>query len=317
MDTSTFQAKARLAASAVSSMNPTEALAKSLTSERPTINSAIKSYMSLCAARSMSASDPNIITTASTLSSSSSSLHEAINNPTLNESRKCFLTKSKAKGNPQQAALLCARSLLKSINSFTVPPPKNNSKSSNGNDNDNENEGKTNEEDQDKKLEFEVVRILWNGLVKNGKKPSMCLGRTSLSYVFPLIQESCFQRNELINGKSDNDNDQDQKPSANFFPSDADVDLDEAQAFIDEFGDLLINAEKRKNTKLSGKTGEDIAAINDDDSCLLWDLDGGKSELERRRKRRDSKSAAMKEKESNAKRTSNAQQEGLTIEEIE
>ena len=184
---STFQDKARLAASAVATMNPAEALAKSLTSEQPKIDSAIKSFMSLCAARSLSGSDPNI--------TRSTSLHDAIVGTEQNElnmktgrAKKCFFSKGK---NPQQAALLCARSLLKAINSFVIPPSS--SSAAAAAPEEKSSDKQSSEDDEDKKFEFEVVRIVWNGLVKNGQKPAKILGQTSLSHVFPLIKESCFQ----------------------------------------------------------------------------------------------------------------------------
>ena len=269
---SDFQVKAQSIASTVSSLSPAEALAKSLTCDRPTIDSAIKAYMSLCAARSMTKAG-----------------HDNSNNNNMSNGSQCYFSKS---SNPQMAALLCARSLLKAINSFIIPS--------------NLGEKKGNEktaDDEEKKLELEVVRIVWNGLVKNGKKPSMILGRTSLSHVFPIIKEQCFNI-------FDDENDADMNEQSNdFYPKD--VDLDEFKVFINEFGRLLCDAEKRKNSIISMDNNDDSKNLNtDDDSCLLWDLDGGKSELERRRKRRELKSSCVRkdEKEDNDR---------LTIEEIE
>ena len=287
-----FHEKAHKAASSVSTMNPAEAMAKSLTSEMPKIDSAIKSYMSLCVARSMSGSDPNKkndnITTTTSLAQST--LRDTIESPMeTGVIKKCYFSKS---SNPHQAALLCARSLLKSINSFTVPLLQNDEEEKGQ-------EDKQNEEKMNKNLEYNVVRILWNGLIKNGQKPSLILGQTSLSIVFPLILESCYQ----IERKDNDDNN---------FP--ANVALDEAQIFMKEFGYLLSNAEKRNNGNLQmGKRDDKDTFLNqdDDDSCLIWDLDKGKAELERRRKRREHKSSVMKEKEEKNSDSS------LTIEEIE
>ena len=318
-----FQAKAHSATSVASSLSPGEALGKSLTCDRPTISSAVKSYMSLCAARSMSASDPNAAAAAAATNSSSSSsfsaaasLQNAVTNSLAAGSHpndgdidivnnkddkiKCYFTKSK---NPQQAALLCARALLKSINSFVVPQEMTTTTCTTS-------EAKGEEKEiimgEEQKLEYEVVRILWNGLIKNGKKPSMVLGRSSLSHVFPLMKESVFQ----VDGNGGNND---------VYP--ISVDLEEAKAFVNEFGNLLDQAERRKNTSLSSESKNDDDDKNggdnnvDDDSCLLWDVDGGKAELERRRKRRLLKKAtAENEREESS---SSSQHDGLTIEEIE
>jgi hypothetical protein len=53
----------------------------------------------------------------------------------------------------------------------------------------------------------------------------------------------------------------------------------------------------------------------DDDSCLLWDVDGGKEELQRRRDRRKTNAQSAKE-ESQAGGSIESITESLTIEEI-
>ena len=76
------------------------------------------------------------------------------------------------------------------INSFIVPPTK--KKDTTNHERRRLKQERKDDNDEEERLEFEVVRILWNGLVKNGNKPSMILGQKSLSHVFPLIKESCF-----------------------------------------------------------------------------------------------------------------------------
>lgn len=290
-DNQDFQAKARSKAASVlsSSLSPAEALAKSLTSDRPTIDSALKSYMSLCIARSMSATDPNNGNNLTTYGSIA------------NYSKKCFFQK----GNPQKDALLCARSLLKAMNSFTVPE-RNTSETSPGLDANEkkELENEAEEEEEEEMLEYDVVRIVWNGLIKNGKKPSLIMGRASLLHVYPLLTEACFQNCD------DGDD-----SSVNLYPND--VDIEEAQAFVHEFGNLLISAGRRKNLSLSSNTCS--MSDQDDDSCLIWDADGGKTELERRRKRREYKSSCILQDENkeSSSCTCSAQTNGVTIEEIE
>jgi len=249
-------------------MNPAEALAQSLTNDRPTIDSAIKSFMSLTAARNWSTSDPNI-----QAATRSEYVKDSLQNAICSEEHKerCFFVKSK---NARMAALLCARSLLKKINSFHAPT---------------ENE----EKDESKVLEFEVVRILWNGLVDSGKKPSMIVGKQALCHLYPLILESLI----------------DEAPAG--------VDAEEARTFMEEFGRLLNGAMKRRDTSISKEEKEKMDS-QDDDSCLLWDTDGGAAELKRRRDRRENNVNAVKMSfDENGNREFVSATEGMTIEEIE
>ena len=55
--------------------------------------------------------------------------------------------------------------------------------------------------------------------------------------------------------------------------------------------------------------------LMDDDSCLLWDVDGGKEELHRRRDRRKSNAQSAKE-EAQAGGSIESITDALTIEEI-
>eukprot|EP00565_Helicotheca_tamesis_P004194 CAMPEP_0185737970 /NCGR_PEP_ID=MMETSP1171-20130828/31740_1 /TAXON_ID=374046 /ORGANISM="Helicotheca tamensis, Strain CCMP826" /LENGTH=75 /DNA_ID=CAMNT_0028409041 /DNA_START=26 /DNA_END=250 /DNA_ORIENTATION=- len=59
-DANNFQDRAAAAASKIISqsvLNPAEILAQSLTADQPKIDSAVKSYMSLCAARSWTSTE--------------------------------------------------------------------------------------------------------------------------------------------------------------------------------------------------------------------------------------------------------------------
>jgi hypothetical protein len=219
MNMDDFQARARAAAASFSSMNPAEPLAQTLMNDKPTIDSAIKAYMSITAARSWSASDPNM---------------QARN------------------------GLLCARSLSKKINSYRIPIASD-----------------SEEKDDSKVMEFGVVRILWNGLIDKDKKPSMVLGRQTLCHIFPSILEELKEN----------------------IPDGVSPEL--FLAFIEDFGRLLDDAKKRIESPALNEEKKKRVDIQDDDSCLLWDVDGGKAELKRRRDRRG-----------------NAEHERLTIEEI-
>jgi len=239
---SDFQQKAQLAAAKAQSLNPAEAFAQSLTCDRPTIDSAVKAFLSLTAARSLASSDPNNTLNNSNNISDKDKLKDVLLNNIPQE--KCFFIKSK---NPQQAALLCARQILKTINSFQIPE-------------DNTAEEKSQDPLDQNAMEIKVIRILWNGLIKSGKKPSKILGRKSLEHVYPFILNDL--KSSSING----------------------VDPLEVTSFMEEFGMLLNAANKRRD--FLNKKELDKLNDSDDDSCLLWDVDGGRAELDRRKQRR-------------------------------
>jgi len=259
-----FESKAHAALKSILSTNnnPAEVLAQSLINDRPTIDVAVKAFMSLTAARNWSLFDPNV-KCAKISGSTQDVLREGIFPiDDSGKKNKCFFVKSdKAK----TAALLCARSLLKKINSFKL---------------------KVLDEEKDKEyyLEYEVVRTLWNGLIDNGKKPSLILGRRSLCHVYPFIVDSL----------------RDDVPLR--------VDAVEAKNFMEEFGYLLNFA---SNIQKDNKTCED------DDSRLLWDRDRGFEELKRRRERREKSATTVKNDfNDDGDRCLANNIEGLTIEEI-
>ena len=113
---------------------------------------------------------------------------------------------------------------------------------------------------EEQQLENDVIRVVWNGCVKKSKedkasgiKPSKALGRRSLLLAYPHALERIKRGDASLP---------------------AGVDMDEALAFFYEFGLLL------KPKDGSDKTDED------DDHFLIWSLDGGAAELNRRRQRR-------------------------------
>lgn len=184
------------------------------------------------------------------------------------------------------ASLVCAKIMLQKLNSFKIPI-----KNANANDDDDGNddamkdntelENEKEEKDEIQDFEFQVVRILWNGLVSNGKKPSKILGLEALYYVYPLLLQTLKES----------------------VPTN--VDLEEGQMFMMEFGSLLQNAMNRRrkgsltfSIKHSQKDDNDDYSNNDDDidddSCLLWDKDGGKEELRRRREKREQNANVLK-----------------------
>ena len=206
---SDFQQKPKIATAATNQqlLNPAEALAQSLTCDKPTIDSAVNSFLSLIVARTrrLPSLDPN-----------NSMLQQAQDE----KKRNCFFIKS---NNPRQAALSCAQMLLKTINNWKIP-----------------------DEDEiiNNTMEIEVIIMLWNGLIKSGgkNKPSMMLGRKSLTHVYPLIINKL--KATSVEG----------------------VDQDEVVSFMDEFGMLLDMATERRSGASIG--AKDFNEKNDD-SCLL------------------------------------------------
>lgn len=241
-----FTEKAKIAAFKIQMLNPAEALAQSFTNDRPTIDSAIKSFMSLTAARIWSASDPNIRVVNGKVKESALKLLRAEG-----DEEKCYFIRSDS---PNHAALKCARALLGAINQFRVPDPGNEEE----------------EKNDERRMEKKVVRILWNGLIESGdkdKKPSKLLGRICLMHVIPWLES------DLLSTK---------------VPG---VDDEEAKIFMSEFIRLLRRANHRHNAHLS-QIDRSKLDESDDDSCLLWDKDGGSSELSRRRQRRETKASS-------------------------
>lgn len=245
-----------LAAASFSAPNPAEAIAKELANDRSTIDSAVKSYMSLVAARSLTLSptDATGVIVAGTLSDKGM--------------RRCSFRNSK---DSRMDALKCARVLLRSVNSLTLSDSQGldaNSVTKNGS------------KSESTELERSVVRIVWNGLIKSEKKPSKFLGRKSLRIAYPQIISK--------------------------FRNDADrmlpegVDREDALSFFEEFGLLL-------QSSADDKIGDN----DDDDSALLWNLDGGASELNKRREKR-----AKKGKDAAAAAAQTKVVSSLTIEEI-
>lgn len=275
-----FQTKAQKAVTAATSTTPSEALAQSFINDQPKIDSAVKSYMSLCVARSLVASDSDLPPPNSNEDSRNVHQEEHYLGDDFRSTvrKRCIFAKSK---NPKQAALLCARELLKAINA-----PCSIKRSA-----------KVDIQKDDSLLEKEVVRILWDGLLKSGQKPSKCLGRKALSYVSPSVLKSLcetFSTEEHVKAAE---------------LKSKGVDLGEVKIFFNEFGHLLFEKEELN-----------IISESDSDTCLLWDTDGGKAELDRRRSRRE-KSATVNAEGLTSKGelvSANIEEpsDGLTIEEL-
>lgn len=267
-----------------------EAYAKSLVEDdHPKIDSAVKSYLSLVAARSAVASDIDVI-----------SDHDAINM----DSVQC----TPGFGYGSRFALLCARTLLSTINSTTIPLESSSTTEEQSANTANIDEAKETEEEKIKlQLQNKATRVLWNRLVQSASvagdakakqsKPSKVLGRDSLIVAYPFIQER-FRRGLLLGGKSEDDSpamqttiqEMETNPleslSNEVLPPVSPpkgIDVDQWKAFYTEFGNLLSRA---CNTTVDASNIPQSPTKLHDDSALLWSSDKGTAELKSRREMR-------------------------------
>ena len=277
-----------------------EQYAKSLVDDdHPKIDAAVKSYLSLVAARSAVASDIDVLP-------DSTSTKDIV---------QCtFATSNKSSMDANRCSLMCARTLLSTINSTTIPT---NFEKGVDTSTINEDEEVINEENKIKAyMQDNTTKILWNRLVVQSSsstgdkekakqtKPSKVLGRTSLFVLYPYIQER-FRRGIILlseEGKVDTQSasvEDEETNASNPLQSLSNeeippvippkgIELDQWKAFYTEFGQLLSRACNENDD-----TTEQIKVEQHDDSALIWSADKGKSELQSRR-------------ESRAKRASNA-----------
>ena len=133
-------------------VNP-EKLAQELAQDRPTIDAAVKSFMSFVAAKALTA------TTTSNQSAKRSDNDTAAGS--VGTSQDGNITELFGDSpNPQQETLRCARVLLKAINGFYFPATGIESP------------------------ELAVVAQIWNGLLVSQQKPSRFVGRKALLYAW-------------------------------------------------------------------------------------------------------------------------------------
>mmetsp|Transcript_97 Transcript_97/g.211 ORF Transcript_97/g.211 Transcript_97/m.211 type:complete len:373 (-) Transcript_97:48-1166(-) len=305
------------------SYEDTEAFAKSLIeNDSPKIDAAVKSYLSLVAARSAVASKTDVLGTSTVIDSSDGRIlseglvstmaiaegrnnenprvlnssspgfnQETSHHPVGNSNLKCtFATNLNGANSPVDAnrcALICARNLLTTINSTKIPPLA-------GEDI----KGKCDDATANQ-LEKEVIRILWNWSISktsdsnlpksidNKKsKPSKLFGKKALVIVYPYIIER-FRRGL-------------KKDETNKSPV----------SFSDQSNNLLQSISDEELPPVLPPTGIDIGqweafyfefgellsnvccvqpCVNEakeDDSALLWSTDRGVTELQQRRERR-------------------------------
>jgi len=263
--------------SSPSEPDPTESeivLTNVIARDRPTIDAAVKSFISIICARTMTASNTDVkrgnenvmmgiipvdtaIVTAKSASSSSSGGSDTCNNSVTTSS-----SSSSTSTPTQQQVLQWARLLIKAINCYTFPVHDTVASTMA------ERPGIT-EEKNEQLLEISVVARLWNGLVQSEQKPSRFLGRRALkrawknldiiSSMQQLSSSDCNEENNTI--------------------------CERQLEWLQEFERLLFNPEQPQPSKIT----------IDDDSALIWAIDGGASEFAKRRQRRLD---AAKERES-------------------
>ena len=290
-----------------------EAYAKSLVEDdSPKIDAAVKSYLSLVAARSVVASDIDVLPSGATITTND-----------VVQQQCTFATSTKSALDANRCALICARTLLSTINSTTIPSISSTieAETSNASNNDID-ETKTDEEERTKlQLQKNTTEVLWNRLVQQSSssdsnnsssigednarqiKPSKVLGRTSLFVAYPYIQER-FRRGVLLSeNKFDTDDTTDNttETKTNLLESLSNdilppvnppkgIELDQWKAFYTEFGILLsracsvddddYDAEAKEETSQNNK---ETVEQHHDDSALLWSNDKGLAELQSRR----------------------------------
>jgi len=263
-----------------------EAHAQSLVdNDAPKIDSAVKSYLSLVAARSVVASEIDV----------------------LSENVKSCDHYQQLNTMGMKDALTCARKLLNGINTTLIPKmaeeevvPEEKDNAIN----------KANEEHDE--IKDNVTRIVWNRLValKNkDMKPGKVFGRRALIVVYPFIEER-FRRGlekdgeGLDNSASTNAATSPRSYSIELLPAIAPplgIDTDSWISFYTEFGALLRKA--CQNDIESKKEGEEGEQCKEDDSKLLWSDDKGVKELQERRDRRAKRAEILTQSSNNEEKT--------------
>jgi len=240
-------------------------MTQSLAQDRPTIDAAIKSYISLVCAKALTASatddfltataGPNSTAaaavpanpTASEEPSSSTTLLGLIPSAGLGSAASHNNTTNSNKAGVQQHVLQLARIMLQTINQYTFPihcTVANSMSQKPG----------LRQDQKDALLELSIAAQLHNGLVQSKQKPSRFLGRRALGQAW---------KNQL--------GDEILTKLKNTCQEQDDVVLQQQLQWLQEFERLLFAVP---------------IPDQDDDSALLWAPDGGTQELAKRRTRR-------------------------------
>ena len=211
-----------------------------MANDRPTIETAVKAFLSLVCARRMTASmtdqDKQSRVLLGVISSGTDSA----------------ATTTTALGAPQQQnqhALEVARVILRACNAHEFPIHKTVASEM-------LNKPGLTPEKKDYVLELSVVARLWNGLIQSKQKPTRFLGRKALLHAWSDMD---------VASKLSQPMDDDESSRAIYAYQ---------LAWIREFEEYL-----RPSIEPNPETV-------DNDAALIWDADGGASELARRRERR-------------------------------
>lgn len=312
--------------------NMTDVIAK----DRPAIDAAVKSFISMVCARSMAASNTDsthdkvmmgiIPAIANTLSISSSNNNNSNNNKNnatviaIGSTNKDDNQKDSSSGSSsstttspisstttttiipiQQQILQLARLILKAVNSYTFPIHDTVAYSMA------EKPG-TSDPKKEELLEISVVARLWNGLVQSEQKPSRFLGRRSLKLAWKNLDIAA----SLLPEDEGEDEDESKNESKDDNKNDSDSDNNVVTTIVKSDADPK---KKKNNNQQQQRQPQQQKAISvrerqlewlqqfeallflhakplpsdmkvDDDSALLWAVDGGAAELAKRRQRR-------------------------------
>lgn len=275
----------------------------------PKIDSAVKSYLSLVAARSAVASEIDVISVHCREES------RALGSTHPKQKVRCIFVSSATAMDANRSSLICARALLAGINSTVLPDSKGAIKDTSKNFNHLEGDQVNLKHQQD------AIRIIWNGLVHNASctaenkknlKPTKLLGKNSLTVAYPFVEER-FRRGVSVAHhaqKTNNEKSSDVEAHESHSTSQAevmeqnplhtiseellppilppkDIDVSQWEAYYTEFGSLLIQAcDSNNNNKSTHGDNVQSGDTIQDDSALIWSTDGGLKELQCRRERR-------------------------------
>lgn len=263
-------------------LNETEAHAKSLVDDdTPKIDSAVKSYLSLVAARSVVASEIDV----------------------LSENVKSFDdAQVKLNSMDMKSALTCARKLLNGINTTVIPKRNGREEEEEKDESDGDSSNEINDKTQ--RMMDAATNIVWNRLVENKDlKPSKVLGRKSLIAAWPYIEERFRRGAKSADDASINVDTWLHSYSEEILPAIAPpqgIESDSWIAYYTEFGNLLSKACQNDKSK------QEDDGDNEDDSKLLWANDKGVSELQRRQDRRAKRAETLTQSKNNTEKESAA-----------
>lgn len=243
-------------------LTPEEArISAELAQDRPTIDTAVKSFLSLICARGMTASSVMVTHVdgagddrTDLQSSSKNKNHSIVPQPT----------------NAQ--ALQVARLILQSCNQYRFPIHKTVVHVMGENPN-------MTEDKKMELLELSVVARLWNGLMESNQKPTRFLGRNALIHAWHDMQITmAVPHNHPVQPSSQESSD----PELTTIDASDHHQVQQQQqlALIQEFERYLFYSHPSTE---DGKEND-----HDNDAALIWDADGGQAELNRRRLRRQS-----------------------------